>query len=397
VLSDQIEDEKSTNNGTSTTYLLIEKTILSGEQAYGLKKEDWRDDFGFGPSAALIYNAIHPSTGAAGGDKGAGSEAILERLSQLTETTNERLSQLSKATAMLVQDAETRKFMEDPWTDLSSAGRSDDALRTNIDRVLDFYKLKTLRGSKDMYGFEYSDTDSNSFPGFHQRIAHIWPAKTFGRGLELFDLNYTDINNPRNFLVVPRTVEKFFDAKSICFDYDFIRNRLITNVLDPDIMDEPLFVANPPGAKGPTSKVDRKARAVGSKTLADIHQQPLLLPRMPFRRLLDHQAEHAHRRRSLLSDVPARIAFGNASDTDEKSDKKTSYKRQQSALKLPADSVSLKGTPVSSLGSDSVQSEPKADATLQSAPVAPPRSEQQTPAAKKAHKKKKKKHGGELK
>jgi hypothetical protein len=46
-------------------------------------------------------------------------------------------------------------------------------------------------------------------------IAHIFPNHTGGVGLELFGLETTDIDNPRNFLRLQAQVEKAFDARRL--------------------------------------------------------------------------------------------------------------------------------------------------------------------------------------
>jgi len=179
-----------------------------------------------------------------------------------------------------------------------------------IKKVNEYYKLLDGKITTDMYGFQYSETDPKKLPIYHLRKAHIWPAKTKGRGLELFDLQFTAVNDPRNFLALPQRVEKYFDSKAICFDYDFIHKTFITNVLDPSIRDLPLFVDNSPGGKGTSTPLT-------TDTIGDLHGRPLLLPPdcFPFRRLLDHHAEFAHRGATLADPNPtpvSRTPFGNA-------------------------------------------------------------------------------------
>jgi len=254
------------------------------------------------------------SVGADSGGGGKGSGAADEALKQI----NQHLETLMKATALLVSDSESRKLLENPWAELSSTSRSEKEREKSMEdihkRAREYFQLNTIKGLKDMYGYEYSDLDSTQLPTWFVRAAHVWPAKRQGRGLELFDLGYQDALSPRNFLFLPRTVEKHFDSMSICFDYDFIHKTFVTNILDPKLMAEPLFV---------DSKSGKNFRP--KDTLGSLQGKALCLGRqLPFRRLLDHHAEFAHRNAALSGWNPAlREQFGNASDSDEKSNQRS--------------------------------------------------------------------------
>jgi len=91
VLEKQIQFEL--RKGTSNTLLLIEKTVLSGEQAFKRSKDEWVMT-SFGDLGIEIYNAIHPSTGAAGGDKGAGLEEKLDKVLKILEKQECRVSSI---------------------------------------------------------------------------------------------------------------------------------------------------------------------------------------------------------------------------------------------------------------------------------------------------------------
>ncbi|KAJ1442271.1 hypothetical protein B484DRAFT_73894 [Ochromonadaceae sp. CCMP2298] len=53
----------------------------------------------------------------------------------------------------------------------------------------------------------------------HSQItcAHLWPRQTLGRGLEAFELSRLDVNNPRNFLRLHKSIELAFDRKRLTF------------------------------------------------------------------------------------------------------------------------------------------------------------------------------------
>ena len=74
--------------------------------------------------------------------------------------------------------------------------------------------------------------------------AHIWPRHTLGKGLEALELLRADIDNPRNYLRLHKSIEKAFDKKRLYFSYvmegDNIRFTL--NILDPNLLNETLSV-----------------------------------------------------------------------------------------------------------------------------------------------------------
>mmetsp|Transcript_1792 Transcript_1792/g.3683 ORF Transcript_1792/g.3683 Transcript_1792/m.3683 type:complete len:249 (+) Transcript_1792:522-1268(+) len=53
----------------------------------------------------------------------------------------------------------------------------------------------------------------------HSQItcAHLWPRQTLGRGLEAYELSRLDVNNPRNFLRLHKSIELAFDRKRLTF------------------------------------------------------------------------------------------------------------------------------------------------------------------------------------
>jgi hypothetical protein len=80
--------------------------------------------------------------------------------------------------------------------------------------------------------------------------AHIWPKHTNGNGLEAFGLSPIDVNNPRNFLRLHRTIEKAFDHKRIHFELSEVEAGppekivLIVRILDNSILDEEIKISN---------------------------------------------------------------------------------------------------------------------------------------------------------
>ena len=70
--------------------------------------------------------------------------------------------------------------------------------------------------------------------------AHIWPKCTNGKGLEAVGLQSTDINNPRNFLRLHKSIKDAFDKKRLCFSFVMEGEaiRFVVNILDPSLLNE---------------------------------------------------------------------------------------------------------------------------------------------------------------
>jgi len=100
--------------------------------------------------------------------------------------------------------------------------------------------------------------------------AHIWPRHTHGRDLEKFGLERVFVWDPRNSLLLLRTVESSFDLQRAGFFFD--SNAFIFIVLDPALMSETVHE---------------------TVKFSELHEKPLRLPdnarsknAFPCRRLL---------------------------------------------------------------------------------------------------------------
>ena len=76
----------------------------------------------------------------------------------------------------------------------------------------------------------------------HIICAHIWPKYTMGKGLEVLELDRKDINNPRNFLRLHKSIENAFDKKRLYFSYVMEGDdiRFTVQILDPSLLRETL-------------------------------------------------------------------------------------------------------------------------------------------------------------
>jgi hypothetical protein len=117
------------------------------------------------------------------------------------------------------------------------------------------------------------------FPRQNVIAGHIWKHETRGEGLEEFNLNVGDLENPRNGILMCDGFEKSFDVKHVCLLIDRLHSsNIVVKVLNPALMAD--FVS--PSNTVTFSSID--GQSIG---------HPVGL--MPFRRILDFHAKCAFR------------------------------------------------------------------------------------------------------
>jgi hypothetical protein len=125
-----------------------------------------------------------------------------EILSEILELKRE-VAPMKKCLDIVMAD------ISDPWENIRS--ETDSAVRIsevmNLDHVSEYYAV-CKKGQCMVLG-----------PITHSDIvcAHIWPRQTLGKGLEMFGLAPFDLNSPRNFLRLHKTIEREFDYKRLTF------------------------------------------------------------------------------------------------------------------------------------------------------------------------------------
>lgn len=67
----------------------------------------------------------------------------------------------------------------------------------------------------------------------HVIASHIWKSATRGRGLEQFNLDRDDLNDPRNGLLLAKPIEDAFDSKRLCFIWHNDGQCFKLHLLDP--------------------------------------------------------------------------------------------------------------------------------------------------------------------
>ena len=97
----------------------------------------------------------------------------------------------------------------DPWenihSEVSEVAKANETL--NLDPVSDYYNIP-----KQHYCLILGKVTH-----CHIKCAHLWPRATLGKGLDALELDYNEVNSPRNFLRLHEEIEKAFDRKRLYF------------------------------------------------------------------------------------------------------------------------------------------------------------------------------------
>ena len=126
-------------------------------------------------------------------------------------------------------DAKLEAWHLNPWDEISSS-HSSRLAKNYHSKVVEYYY-----GEKDALAqCMVSGSEATGDKGVV--AAHIWPRHTHGRDLEKFGLERIFVWDPRNSLLLLRTVESSFDLQRAGFFFD--GNAFIFIVLDPALMSE---------------------------------------------------------------------------------------------------------------------------------------------------------------
>ncbi len=167
----------------------------------------------------------------------------------------------------------------DPW----------ELIHTEVSNVIKQNEASFLEPVSAFYGTErqyYCMVLGKNVTHSEIICSHIWPKHTGGRGLELFDLQTSDVNNPRNFLRLHKSIKNAFDHKRLTFiptgaapsadGSDILLNLVI---LDPQLMKESFETSG------------------STIAFADLHDKPMdyifRQNKQPFMRLLDNHTKQA--------------------------------------------------------------------------------------------------------
>ena len=114
--------------------------------------------------------------------------------------------------------------------------------------------------------------------------SHLWKHAEAKR-LPIIGLDETDVNDPRNGLLLAKSIVEAFDIKHVCFLYNPINQQFTFRVLNPDLLTKPISTTDPkiPGDHNYTD------------TFGSLNNQPLHLLNgvFPYKRVLGFHARRA--------------------------------------------------------------------------------------------------------
>lgn len=183
-----------------------------------------------------------------------------KRLEEKIDSGNRKLNYTGKELRM------AKRQRMDCWT---PSKRTQTEQTEFKQKVIEFYQ----RQDPNVPGNLLCMVLNRSYPRDQVRAAHMWKYKTYGKGLEEFGLEYSDVSSPRNGLILAEGIEQAFDAKQVCF-FCGLGKDITLAVLDPTLLNK--LVA-------PSTQ----------KTFQDINGSKLLFPpgNLPFRRILNWHAK----------------------------------------------------------------------------------------------------------
>lgn len=169
----------------------------------------------------------------------------------------------------LDQDIE---YLAENWSESKRTKGEQKEFRTDL---INFYQREDPQNPNNLICMVLNQ----SLPKAAVIASHIWKSCTRGKGLDRFGLDATDLNSPRNGLLLAEPIEKAFDVLDVCFVYNTFNKCLTFHVLNPALLQ---IVVNP---LDPNS------------TFGQLHGRPLQHPAnaVPYRRILGLHAKAAFR------------------------------------------------------------------------------------------------------
>ena len=122
--------------------------------------------------------------------------------------------------------------MLDPWENIRSI--NTEIIQKNaanfIKPVCEYYKIPKKKYCMVLGPVSHCNIISS----------HIWPHHTNGSGLPALGLNLEDVNSPRNFLRLHKSIERAFDHKRLYFECSNCGNRANSTTLRVILVDPSL-------------------------------------------------------------------------------------------------------------------------------------------------------------
>lgn len=162
---------------------------------------------------------------------------IKQELSQLINQNKEQNQVILKLMKM------TLRQKLNPWVAFNSETKTEIEKNDKFqkDKILRFYKMK-YRINSDRICMILGKVN----PLSEVVCAHIYPSYTRGEGLELFELQDSNINDARNFLRLHKDIEEAFDKRFLSFEFLEFKNNVYLQpiIFKPQLMDQEISNEN---------------------------------------------------------------------------------------------------------------------------------------------------------
>jgi len=286
-LKDLLDKCKDAKDASLRQYLTSNCTVMGVLNQTLLSDLEPGHLVGFAIPPLQVSAVVNRLKGQPSGDGGAKSAESAKRDDLILRSLHLLLSK---------REAQRKQFAHRLFEGSKSSQGDEEKARLRWRKsVLVYYELcedpqaENPQPKKDVFGIRIpQDADPRLF-----KTGHLYSRQSDGIGLDDLDLEPEDMHSPRNLLFWPCEVEYRYGRLEVCFFWDKVHEQLIFWVLNPAIMDEPVFswTKQPAGSK-------EAPPTVPATKFRNLHGQPLLLPKgkLPFRRVLDLQAQLAHDR-----------------------------------------------------------------------------------------------------
>jgi len=166
------------------------------------------------------------------------------------------------------QEAELEKL--DVWSESKRSEFEQPAFKNDL---INYYQRQDPNNANNLLCMGLNQ----SLPKSDVIASHIYK-HAFPINLDAFGIDRTEINNPRNGLLLAKKIEQAFDIKHLCFLYNPINQQLVFRVLNPALLPVQIHNNYP-------------------DTFAALNNQPLQLPAgvYPWKRLLGFHAHCSYR------------------------------------------------------------------------------------------------------
>ena len=203
---------------------------------------------------------------------------VLESIAALTEVVTRLVHGLEP---FIAEERRKRLLRLDPWR---SGNRSVQEQAEFKAALLGFYTCdaEPEAPTKPMAKCMVS---GKVFPRPVVIASHVWKFSTGGAGIDEFGLRVSDLNSPRNGLLLASEIEVAFDTKRVSFSFDSLTDSFTFHVLDSTLLDKKILNLTD---KKTSQSISGYARLDPESipTFKNLDNEKMTWTAYPFRRLL---------------------------------------------------------------------------------------------------------------